>query len=97
MSLTCTVNFCYYHRQIYANPNFNRGAAQIILNQVTSNNISSLNGYTEIFGQKADYIFANPNGISCNNCGFINTSRLDRKSTRLNSSHVRTSRMPSSA
>ncbi|EGI77028.1 two-partner secretion domain-containing protein, partial [Hylemonella gracilis] len=50
-------------------------AARIILNEVTSANPSALRGYTEIAGQRAEFILANPNGISCNGCGFINTSR----------------------
>ncbi len=62
---------------LYANPNFGTGnAAEIILNEVTSNSTSTLNGPTEIFGQKAEFILANPNGITCQGCGFINTSRL---------------------
>ncbi|MDV7341750.1 filamentous hemagglutinin N-terminal domain-containing protein [Terasakiella sp. A23] len=60
---------------ILANPNFSGTAATLILNEVTSANRSSLTGFTEIAGQKADYILANPNGITCNGCGFINTSR----------------------
>ncbi|WP_417792809.1 hemagglutinin repeat-containing protein [Terasakiella pusilla] len=60
---------------IFKNPNFQGRAASLILNEVTSSNRSSLNGFTEIAGQKADYILANPNGITCNGCGFINTSR----------------------
>ncbi|MBR1777603.1 MAG: hemagglutinin repeat-containing protein [Alphaproteobacteria bacterium] len=59
------------------NPNFGDGApARIILNEVTGTNLSLLKGYTEIFGDKAAYILANPNGISCEGCGFLNTSRL---------------------
>lgn len=49
--------------------------ASIILNEVTSARASTLNGYTETFGGRAEFILANPNGISCNGCGFINTSR----------------------
>lgn len=60
---------------ILSNPNFTGTAASLILNEVTSANRSSLTGFTEIAGQKADYILANPNGITCNGCGFINTSR----------------------
>ena len=61
---------------IVANPNYRPGdGARIILNEVTSNQQSTLNGYIETFGQKAEFILANPNGISCNGCGFINTSR----------------------
>ncbi|MBN2777603.1 MAG: filamentous hemagglutinin N-terminal domain-containing protein, partial [Bacteroidales bacterium] len=59
--------------------NYNLGtgdAARVILNEVVSNNISSLKGQTEIYGQRADYIVANPNGITCAGCGFINTGRL---------------------
>jgi len=54
----------------------NSGSASIILNEVTSNNISRINGYTEIAGAKADLILANPNGIQMNGAGFINVSRL---------------------
>ncbi|AVA26074.1 hemagglutinin repeat-containing protein [Rhizobium sp. NXC24] len=43
------------------------------MNEVTSGNRSALNGPTEVFGTKADVIIANPNGISCSGCGFINT------------------------
>ena len=59
--------------------NYNLGtghAALVILNEVTSNSISELRGYTEIYGRQADYIVANPNGITCAGCGFINTGRL---------------------
>lgn len=50
--------------------------ARIILNEVTGANRSALNGATEIFGGRAEYILANPNGITCNGCGFINTPRV---------------------
>jgi filamentous hemagglutinin len=56
------------------NPNLhNSGPAGIILNEVTSGNRSALNGPTEVFGDRADVIIANPNGITCDGCGFINT------------------------
>jgi filamentous hemagglutinin len=62
---------------VTANPNLvNSGSAKIILNEVTSGNVSQLLGYTEIAGTKADLILANPNGIACSGCGFINTARL---------------------
>jgi len=54
----------------------NSGAASIILNEVTSNNISQINGYTEVAGKKADVILANPNGIQMNGAGFINVSKF---------------------
>ena len=62
---------------VTANPNLaNSQSARIILNEVTSNNISKILGYVEIAGSKADLILANPNGITCSGCGFINTARL---------------------
>ncbi|UTO28634.1 hemagglutinin repeat-containing protein [Bartonella harrusi] len=51
------------------------GWAKVILNEVTSGNRSALEGPAEVFGHQADVIIANPNGISCNGCGFINTPR----------------------
>lgn len=60
---------------VIANPNLVNGAARVILNEVTSTNVSQLNGYTEVAGQRAEVIIANPNGITCNGCGFINTGR----------------------
>jgi len=51
------------------------GSARLILNEVTSANPSSLRGYLEVAGQRAEVIIANPNGITCSGCGFINTSR----------------------
>ncbi|MBB3138550.1 filamentous hemagglutinin [Rhizobium pisi] len=56
------------------NPNLNTsGPASVILNEVTSGNRSALNGAVEVFGGRADVIIANPNGITCDGCGFINT------------------------
>ncbi|WP_019223691.1 hemagglutinin repeat-containing protein [Bartonella rattaustraliani] len=49
------------------------GAARVILNEVTSGKRSALKGPGEVFGHAADVIIANPNGISCEGCGFINT------------------------
>ena len=58
------------------NPNLRQsGSASVILNEVTSGNRSALNGPAEVFGRKADVIIANPNGVTCNGCGFINTPR----------------------
>ncbi len=58
------------------NPNLkSSGPASVILNEVTSGNRSALNGPTEVFGGRADVIIANPNGITCTGCGFINTPR----------------------
>ncbi|WP_246720259.1 hemagglutinin repeat-containing protein [Rhizobium leguminosarum] len=56
------------------NPNLNNsGPASVILNEVISGNRSALNGAIEVFGGRADVVIANPNGITCDGCGFINT------------------------
>ncbi|MCC4307755.1 DUF637 domain-containing protein [Alcanivorax marinus] len=58
---------------IEANPNLKNGSARLILNEVIGANPSALNGYLEVGGARADVVIANPNGITCNGCGFINT------------------------
>lgn len=59
------------------NPNLNlNNAASVILNEVVSANRSTLAGYTEVAGSKADVVVANPWGITCSGCGFINTDRV---------------------
>ncbi|WP_080432178.1 hemagglutinin repeat-containing protein [Burkholderia ubonensis] len=61
---------------INGNPNFGpNDAARIIVNQVNSNNPSSIRGYLEIAGQKAELIISNPAGLLIDGGGFINTSR----------------------
>ncbi|WP_274391715.1 hemagglutinin repeat-containing protein [Xanthomonas campestris] len=61
---------------VAGNNNLQRsGPASLILNEVTSAS-SRLQGYTEIAGAKAQLVIANPNGISCDGCGFLNTSRV---------------------
>jgi filamentous hemagglutinin len=59
---------------VLANQNLGR-SADVILNEVISTNPSVLAGYTEVAGPNADVIVANPYGITCDGCGFINTSR----------------------
>ncbi|WP_223435058.1 MULTISPECIES: DUF637 domain-containing protein [unclassified Pseudomonas] len=62
---------------IIGNPNLkNSGSAQTILNEVIGGSPSQLRGYTEVAGQSAHVIVANPYGITCNGCGFINTPRV---------------------
>ncbi len=61
--------------QLNANSQLGNQAAKVILNEVVSRNPSLLLGKQEIFGMAADYVLANPNGITCNGCGFINTPR----------------------
>lgn len=60
---------------IAANPNLKNGSAEVILNEVVRSNPSSLRGYMEVGGPAADVVVANPNGITCDGCGFINTNR----------------------
>lgn len=61
---------------IVGNPNLRGGAASVILNEVKGGSPSQLRGYTEVAGQSAKVIVANPYGISCNGCGFINTPNV---------------------
>ncbi|WP_434704939.1 DUF637 domain-containing protein [Pseudomonas sp. Z1-12] len=60
---------------ILGNPNLKGTAAKVILNEVNGGNPSQLRGYTEVAGQSAHVIVANPYGITCNGCGFINTPK----------------------
>src|SRR5690606_5422813 len=61
---------------IAGNANLTDASARLILNEVTGANRSQLLGYTEIAGQAADYVLANPYGITCDGCGFINIPRV---------------------
>ncbi|EXL29173.1 filamentous hemagglutinin N-terminal domain-containing protein [Pseudomonas syringae] len=61
---------------IVGNANLRGTAASTILNEVVGANASQLKGYTEVAGQAARVIVANPYGISCNGCGFINTPQV---------------------
>ncbi|MGM3223763.1 hemagglutinin repeat-containing protein [Dickeya zeae] len=58
------------------NPNLNGRAASAIINEVVSPNRSHLAGYLEVAGQAANVMVANPYGITCSGCGFINTPRI---------------------
>ncbi len=60
---------------VEGNPYLARGEARIILNEVNSSDPSRLSGFTEIAGGRAELIIANPAGITCAGCGFINASR----------------------
>ncbi len=60
---------------IAKNSNLDGAAASVILNEVASNKASLLAGFMEVSGQKADVIVANPNGITCSGCSFINTNK----------------------
>lgn len=60
---------------VMGNPNLG-AEARVILNEVVSSNRSTLAGFTEVLGGKADVIVANPYGITCSGCGFINSDRV---------------------
>lgn len=59
---------------IEGNPNLS-GSARVILNEVNSSNPSQLRGYVEVAGRRAEVVIANPAGITCDGCGFINADR----------------------
>ncbi|WP_260961240.1 two-partner secretion domain-containing protein [Pseudomonas citri] len=60
---------------VQGNPLLNNGSARVILNEVNASNPSQLRGYVEVAGQRAEVVIANPSGITCNGCGFINADR----------------------
>lgn len=61
---------------IVGNPNLvDSGSANVIINEVTGDTDSQLKGAIEVFGTRADVILANPNGVICNGCAFLNTGR----------------------
>ncbi|WP_345539072.1 filamentous hemagglutinin N-terminal domain-containing protein, partial [Variovorax defluvii] len=59
---------------IQGNPYLATGPARIIVNEVSSSNPSLVNGPVEIAGQRAEFILANPSGISVNGGTFINAA-----------------------
>ncbi|QCI10595.1 filamentous hemagglutinin N-terminal domain-containing protein [Pseudomonas putida] len=60
---------------IIGNSNLGGRAASTILNEVNGGSPSQLKGYTEVAGKSAHVIVANPYGVTCNGCGFINTPK----------------------
>jgi len=61
--------------QVGGNPMLGNQRASTILNQVTAPNPSQLLGTLEVAGNRANVIVANPAGITCNGCGFLNADR----------------------
>ncbi len=62
---------------VEGNPNLRPGQeAKLILNEVLGTSPSTLQGYLEVAGQRADVVLLNERGITCNGCGFINIERL---------------------
>ncbi|MEX9906707.1 DUF637 domain-containing protein [Providencia rettgeri] len=62
--------------QIKANANLKGNAANLIINEVTGSNRSELQGKLEVAGKGANVLIANPNGITCNGCSFVNTPAI---------------------
>ncbi len=60
---------------IEGNPKLSGGEARIIVNEVVSPDPSLLAGYVEVAGRSAQVVIANPSGITCDGCGFINANR----------------------
>ena len=60
---------------IPGNTNMMRGSANVIVNEVTSHNPTEMKGFIEVAGRKASVVVANPNGITVDGGGFINTDR----------------------
>ena len=60
---------------IQGNPYLAGSSARVILNEVNAINPSQLLGYIEVGGSRAQVVIANPAGITCDGCGFINASR----------------------
>ncbi|BEG74037.1 two-partner secretion domain-containing protein [Achromobacter xylosoxidans] len=60
---------------VAGNPMLGNRHAGIILNQVTAPNPSQLAGMLEVAGHRASVIVANPAGIRCDGCGFLNANR----------------------
>ena len=57
------------------NANMMRGSANVIVNEVTSHNPTDMKGFIEVAGRKASVVVVNPNGITVDGGGFINTDR----------------------
>ncbi len=62
--------------QIKANANLKGNAANLIINEVTGSSRSELQGKLEVAGKGANVVIANPNGITCNGCSFVNTPAI---------------------
>ena len=61
--------------KVNVNANLAGNAAKTILQEVIGTGATSLNGFMEIAGSKANLIIANHNGINVNGAGFINVDR----------------------
>lgn len=60
---------------VSGNPQLGSRGASLILNEVTTASPSSLLGRLEVAGTLADVVIANPWGLTCDGCGFVNAAR----------------------
>ena len=60
---------------VQGNNNMAERPAKIIVNEVTGTGSTSMDGFLEVAGNRADVVIANPNGITVNGGGFINTGK----------------------
>lgn len=60
---------------VTGNPHLARSEASVIVSEVNSRNPSQLHGYVEVAGKRAQVVIANPAGITCSGCGFINANK----------------------
>ena len=60
---------------VQGNNNMAERPAKIIVNEVTGAGPTSMDGFLEVAGNRADVVIANPNGITVNGGGFINTGK----------------------
>ncbi|MEQ5227443.1 DUF637 domain-containing protein [Proteus cibi] len=63
-------------KQVNANTHLKGNSAHLIINEVVGNGHSQLLGKLEVAGEQAKVVIANPNGITCDNCSFINTPAI---------------------
>ncbi|CAG9246678.1 filamentous hemagglutinin N-terminal domain-containing protein [Paraburkholderia unamae] len=61
---------------VQANAALGGRSANLVLMQVTGGQASQLLGTTEVAGQGANVVLANPAGITCSGCGFLNAPRV---------------------
>ena len=60
---------------VQGNNNMAERPAKIIVNEITGAGSTSMDGFLEVAGNRADVVIANPNGITVNGGGFINTGK----------------------
>jgi len=60
---------------IGGNPQLGYVPARLIVNEVVGSGNSVLRGTIEVAGRRADVVIANPNGLLCDGCNFLNAGR----------------------